>query len=133
MTEQKPMAFSDAVEIGAYQLAALWADRIQWPINEPPHRDDELAEVAVMSGLIHRLTSWRPIHIHRAILAGAGVDQVAAAFGGTVSGVADAWASWAEGQRNLRRREGRWGVSDDEYERVAAVFAAVRRGGDPGE
>jgi hypothetical protein len=63
---------------------------------------DELAELACMSALARWLTRWQPIHIHRAILAGAKPEAVAAALGGSF-GLRQAQATEPGGDNSHRR------------------------------
>lgn len=44
-----------------------------------------------MSALARWLVRWQPIQLHRAILAGTGLEEVAAALGG---GIDDAFGLW---------------------------------------
>jgi hypothetical protein len=85
---------------------------------------DELAELAYMSALACWLARWQPIHIHRAVLAGAEPAAVAAALGGSVAEAFGCWHSWAVKQRDVLVC-GKPGVTTEEYETVACVFAAV--------
>jgi len=119
-----PVTFDQAEDVGAYALAARWADRMSWPF--PGHEDasDHLAELACMSVLARWLTRWQPIPIHRAVLAGAKPESVAAAFGGSVAEAFGCWREWATGQRDSVIC-GRPGVTAEDYETVAAAFAAA--------
>jgi hypothetical protein len=59
---ERPITFRAAEDLGAFQLAELWADRMAWPVTErTPY--DELAELAVMSALATWLNRWQPIAI----------------------------------------------------------------------
>jgi hypothetical protein len=65
----RPVTLSAAEDLGAFELAELWADRMAWPVDKrTPY--DELAELAVMSALAAWLRRWQPIAIHSAMLAG---------------------------------------------------------------
>jgi hypothetical protein len=66
---RKVVTFEEAEELGAFELARQWADRLSWPALDRS-ASDELAELAYMSALARWLTRWQPIHIHRAALAG---------------------------------------------------------------
>ncbi|HEX6525265.1 MAG TPA: hypothetical protein VF070_35450 [Streptosporangiaceae bacterium] len=57
------------MDLSAFDLAQLWADRTAWPIDERAQYD-ELSELAVMSALGTWLRRWQPIAIHSAMLAG---------------------------------------------------------------
>ena len=112
-----------AGELSPYELAARWADRLSWPVKRTAH--DELAELACTSALARWLTRWQPIHIHRALLAGASVQATADALGTSAAEACRSWYEWA-----IRQREsiicGRRGVSTEEYATVAQIFTAAR-------
>src|SRR5579875_2679195 len=119
---RKPLTFDEADELGGYTLAARWADRSSWPMPGGTDASDELAELACMSALARWLTRWQPIPIHRAVLAGAGPEAVAAAFGGTVAEAFACWHQWVTQQRDYGRPGA---VTDEEYDAVTEVFAAA--------
>ena len=74
-TPPRPITFRAAEDLGAFELAQLWADRTAWPIDERTQYD-ELSELAVMSGLGTWLRRWQPIAIHCAMLAGARSEAI---------------------------------------------------------
>ena len=120
---ERPVTFNAAEDLGAFQLAELWADRIAWPvIKRTPY--DELAELAVMSALAKWLTRWQPIAIHSAALAGARMEAIAGALGNGLQAAFERWHEWASQQRDFICN-GKPGITDDEYESVARRFAAV--------
>lgn len=121
--ESKPVTLDDAEALGAFGLASWWADRTSWPMQDGT-ASDELAELACMSALARWVTRWQPIHIHRAVLAGAKPEAAAAALGGTIDEAFRFWHSWATGQRELVIG-GKPGVTAKDYETVAGVFAAA--------
>jgi hypothetical protein len=121
---ERPVTFNAAAKLGAFELAALWADRTAWPIDErTPY--DELAELACMSALAWWLNCWLPIAIHGAMLAGAKPEAVAGALGSSVQVAFERWDEWASRQRDFII-DGKPGITEDEYEAVARRFAAVR-------
>ena len=122
-TPERPITFHAAEDIGAFQLAELWADRTAWPISERTAYD-ELAELATMSALAKWLARWQPIAIHSAVLAGARMESIAGALGNSLQVVFDSWHEWASRQRDFIIR-GKPGITEDEYEAVARRFAAV--------
>jgi hypothetical protein len=119
----KVVTFTEAEELGAFELARQWADRLAWPALDRT-ASDELAELAYMSALACWLARWQPIHIHRAVLAGAEPEAVAAALGSSITEAFGRWHRWA-----VRQREsvvcGRPGVTAEDYDAVARVFAAA--------
>jgi hypothetical protein len=84
-----------------------------------------------MSALADQLTRSAALGMHRALLAGASPEQVAAARGVTVGQAGEQWRTWASGQRK------RWlttppdgagsGLSAQEYDTVAALWLAAER------
>jgi hypothetical protein len=122
-TPERPIIFNAAEDLGAFELAQLWADRTAWPINERTAYD-ELAELATMSALAKWLTRWQPIAIHSAVLAGARIEAIAGALGDSLQVAFDRWLEWALHQRNFLT-DGKLGIAEEEYEAVARRFAAA--------
>lgn len=119
----RPITFNAAEDLGAFDLAQLWADRTAWPIDErTPY--DELAELAVMSALGAWLRRWQPIAIHSAMLAGARPEAVAGALGNSLEVAFERWREWAVRQRDFIVG-GEPGITADEYDAVTRRFAAV--------
>ncbi len=120
---ERPITFRAAEDLGAFELAHLWADRVAWPLNGRTAYD-ELAELAVMSALATWLRRWKPLAIHGAILAGARPEAVAGALGESIEVAFEWWHEWA-----LRQRDfiigGRPGITMEEYETVAGRFAVA--------
>ena len=79
-TPERPITFNAAEDLGAFELAQLWADRTAWPLSDRTAYD-ELAEPAVTSALAKWLTRWQPIAIHGAALVGARIEAIAGALG----------------------------------------------------
>jgi len=77
-----------------------------------------------MSALARWLARWRPISIHKAVLAGAEPGAVTAALGGSIAEAFGCWHEWASQQRDSVIC-GRPGVTAEDFEKVAAAFAAV--------
>ena len=119
----RPVTLSAAEDLGAFELAELWADRMAWPLNERTQYD-ELAELAVMSALAKWLLRWQPIAIHSAMLAGARPEAVAGALGDSLDVAYQRWREWAIRQRDFITG-GKLGITQDEYNAVAERFAAV--------
>ena len=120
---ERPITFNAAEDLGAFELAQLWADRMAWPITERTAYD-ELAELAVMSALAKWLTRWQPIAIHSAVLAGARMDTIAGALGNSLQVAFDRWHEWATSQRDFIIN-GKPLITEGEYETVASRFAAL--------
>ena len=119
----RPITFRAAENLGAFELAQLWADRTAWPIDErTPY--DELSELAVMSALRTWLTRWQPIAIHSAMLAGAKPEAIMAAMGAGLDVAFQRWHEWATQQRDFVFN-GKPGITEEEYRAVARRFATV--------
>jgi hypothetical protein len=125
-TPERPIAFNAAEDLGAFELAQLWADRTAWPLSDRTAYD-ELAELAVMSAPAKWLIRWQPIAIHSAVLAGARMEAIAGALGNSLQVAFDRWHEWATRQRDFIV-DGKAGIMEDEYEAVVRRFAAVRIG-----
>jgi hypothetical protein len=80
---------------------------------------------ALEAAIADRAAVHAVISIHRALLAGALVRQIADATGLTADQVTARWA-WAEGQVRLREQIGT-GMTREEYSRAAAVLAGHLR------
>jgi hypothetical protein len=122
-TPERPITFNAAENLGAFELAQLWADRTAWPLSERTAYD-ELAELATMSALAKWLTCWQPIAIHGAVLAGVRMEAMAGALGDSIQVAFDCWHEWASRQRDFIIN-GKPGITEEEYEAVARRFAAV--------
>jgi hypothetical protein len=116
----RPITFRAAENLGAFELAQLWADRAAWPLNERT----AYAELACMSALTTWLTRWQPIAIHSAVLAGARMEAIAGALGNSLQVAFDRWHEWAVGQRDFIT-DGKPGITKSEYQTLARRFLAV--------
>jgi hypothetical protein len=65
------------------------------------------------------------ISAHHALLAGAGMGEVAAAMGCSCSTLIRRWRSWAEGQVELERRIPGLGLSAEAFVVVEARLAGI--------
>lgn len=117
----RPITFRAANEIGALELARLWADPEAWPIGKRSVYD-ELAELSVMSALINALRAWQPMAIHGALREGARPEAIAAALGDNLETAYEQWRAWALRQRDLIVR-GKPALSAEEYGQVRSCFA----------
>jgi hypothetical protein len=122
-TSPRPITFRAAENLGAFELAQLWADRTAWPIDDRTHYD-ELSELAVMSALGAWLRRWQPVAIHSAMLAGARPEAIQGALGNILQVAFERWHEWALHQRDLIVG-GKPGITTDEYEAVAQAFASA--------
>ena len=120
---ERPITFRAAEDLGAFELAQLWADCSAWNLNERTEYD-ELAELACMSALAKWLDRWQPIAIHSAVLAGARMEAIAGALGSSLQEAFDCWHEWALRQRDFII-DSEPGITEDEYDAVARRFATV--------
>jgi hypothetical protein len=81
-----------------------------------------LRQAALESAIAQRMAVRAVVSVHRALLAGATLVQVADAAGMTCAEAAEQWRSWADGQRQLRQQVPGLGLSEAEYLRAAAVI-----------
>jgi hypothetical protein len=116
----RPITFRAAKDLGAFELARLWADSTAWPLAGRT-KYDELSELSVMSALGAWLRRWQPIAIHGAILAGARPEAVAGALGDDVEVAFERWRDWAVVQRDNIIGD-RPGITAEEYEAVFQRF-----------
>jgi hypothetical protein len=92
-----------------------------------------LGQAALESVIAARMAARAVVSMHRALLAGASLAQVADAAGVSSAEAARRWKSWADGQRELGRQVPGLGVSERDYLRAAAVIGADAAGsGDAG-
>lgn len=112
--------FDEAKQESAYNLARQWLD-LTFRF-EDLSAASELDEVAVMAALASWLTRWLPIHIHRSLIAGASIEEVAAAAGIEFSEVTRRWREWSDGQRQLQLTNRGTVDLSDEYDRVSELI-----------
>jgi hypothetical protein len=81
-----------------------------------------LRQAALESVIAERMRVRAVISIHRALLGGVSVAEIAHVTGSTCEHVADCWRLWADGQRHLNTQYPRLGLDQREYEQAAAVI-----------
>lgn len=82
-----------------------------------------LRQVALESLVAEWMRVGAAIDAHRALLAGAGVGEVAAAMGCSCEVLASRWRVWAEGQAELGRRSPGLGMTPEVFALVEARLA----------
>lgn len=92
-----------------------------------------LRQAALESVIAQKMRTRATISIHRALLAGVSVGEIAHVLGNSPVCVADRWRGWADGQRRLNTQCPGLGLRQGEYERAAAVLGAVSAGDDTTE
>lgn len=128
--------FEDAELLGAYPLAQLWADPARLPVDVPAEAarragitvrtvEHDLDEVAVMAALASWLRRWLPISMHRALLRGASIEEVAAAAGVEFREATRMWREWSDGQRSLQREKPYLPDHTAEYDQVDELIRSA--------
>ena len=80
-----------------------------------------LGQAALESVIAQRMAARAVLSMHRALLGGATLAQVADAAGLTCAEAAGRWRSWADGQRQLKQQVPGLGMSEHDYLRAAAA------------
>jgi hypothetical protein len=83
-----------------------------------------LRQAALESVIAERMAVRAMVSMHRALLAGAALAQVADAAGVSCAEAAERWRLWADGQRELGRQVPGLGISERDYRRAAALIGA---------
>lgn len=97
MTAGLPSTFAEAERMRPFDLARIWGNVLTWPVVGRTAQDC-LEELAVMSALAYWLERWLPLQVHRAALAGASLEGIAAAAGTAPGAAAAMWQEWADRQ-----------------------------------
>lgn len=113
---------ADAERVNTFMLARRWADRTERPDPAARTVAGEVDELATMAALHKQIGRWLPLQIHRALLAGATVEQAAAAAGLTPLDLAQSWATWSINQRLLQEQMPDLPDHTAEYDQVGAVL-----------
>lgn len=88
--------------------AAEWIDvytHLEWLADVTTRREQRttavghLEEIARTAAVVQRLDGWQGLNVHRAVLAGATLLDLAAAFGEPAAAVVDRYRRWSTGQR----------------------------------
>ena len=87
-----------------------------------------LRQVTLESAIAARMAARAVVSIHRALLAGATLAQVADAAGLSSTEAARRWKSWADGQRELARQVPGLGISERDYLHAAVVISGDAAG-----
>lgn len=99
-----PLTFTEAEQHNAYALllelhehattVATGAERAQ-------DRDHYLGELALSAAVVAWWSRWQPLMMHKALVGGASLQEVAAAAGVTEVEAHHSWSTWAEQQAEL--------------------------------
>lgn len=120
-----PVTRSEAEQILFYDHVRWYAaerDRLAGHTNTDPAYHLEV--IARAAEIVHQLDGWQAITIHRAVLAGATLSDLAEAFGEPPSDVVDRWQRWSAERRQWW--EGGFVPPSDnpaKHDRVAATLA----------
>jgi hypothetical protein len=97
--QDSPLTFPEAESHGAFRLLTELYEHVsatdEQKMGDPGYR---LTELALAAAAVAWWTRWQPIAIHRALLAGASLGNVAAAIGTDESEAYQRWDAWAERQ-----------------------------------
>lgn len=99
-TDRPPATFAEASTLGPLALLEkLRAVGLARHLAMPnPPAEQLLGELALSSAVQHTWLQLQPIGVHRALVAGATVEQVAAAIGARPAAAAEIWLRWATRQ-----------------------------------
>lgn len=124
-------------KVNEFELLGLLRDHwLHRPIGDPDpraHQDHALRELAMAAAVVATWSGWLAIDVHRALLNGADLGDVAAAMGRTAPEVFEVWLPWVEGQVGLWHTSVQpgsgyeWpiGVSPEQRDLVLARFGSV--------
>lgn len=87
-----------------------------------------LRRAALEAVIARRMRIRTVISIHRALLAGISVGEIAHVLGSSHADIAECWRSWADEQRGLNAQCPGLGLGEREYDQVAAVIGADSSG-----
>jgi hypothetical protein len=107
----------------AYRAALITAS-----VDELSGRGDAayyLRQAALETVIARRMFVGATISIHRALLSGLSVEEIAHVLGTSPAEVAERWCSWAEGQVLLNAHCRGLGLSQREYDQAAAAIGAA--------
>jgi hypothetical protein len=92
------LTFAEAERRSPYALLLELHEHAQ-----PSHDDagGHLTELALAAAVVSSWTQWQPLTIHRALLSGASLGEVAAATGLDRAEVVRRWTRWASAQASL--------------------------------
>jgi hypothetical protein len=91
--------------------------------------DYYVRQAALESVIADRMRVCAVISMHRALLAGVSVDELAHVLGTRHADVAERWRGWADGQRRLNSQCPGLGIGQREYEQVAAALEPAASSG----
>jgi hypothetical protein len=118
------------VAMDAYQaaFAAATAEELAGQGGAAYH----VRQVALETVIAEGMRVCAVISMHRALLAGASVGEVAHVVGSSPAEVAERWRGWADGQLRLNAQCPGLGVGRREYDQVAAALRAGSSAGSSG-
>jgi hypothetical protein len=93
----------------------------------------QVRQVALETVIAEGMRVCAVISIHRALLAGASVGELAHVLGSSPTEVAERWRGWADGQLRLNTQCPGLGVGRREYDQVTAALHAGSSAGSTGE
>ena len=101
MTSEHPITRRDADRINLYEHLAWYLDVAARPAHDSTDRLAHLEELARVSVVVWLLDGWQAIEVHKAVRAGATLQEVVLALGEPAEQVVARWRRWSAGQRGL--------------------------------
>lgn len=131
MTTAAPATFEHYEAENAYGLLGQLHDLAVSPTTG---LDQDLTVIAMAAAVVSWWGRWQPGMVHRALVAGASVDQVVAATGRPMADLYQAWRVFARGQVGLyedclaRGRAHPLGMAPGARDQVEALFVGALAG-----
>ncbi len=124
---QRPLVtFTEAAAHNPFSLLTELHDQaMALRLHEKPSTF-HLTELALSAAVVAWWSRWQPIAMHRALVAGASLSEVAAAAGTSEAETYQRWNEWGEQQSRLVIA-GRVGVDAAEVAEIRARYGDVRR------
>jgi len=134
-TVQSPRTLVGAEPLNGYALLTLLHDHAL-RLNDSGERTDEadhhLTQLALSAAVVSWWSRWQPTSMHRALVAGSTLAEVAAAAGATEDETFARWSAWAERQTRLwLRGEPRLGLDPAEATSIRTRLGRSDREGNP--
>jgi len=123
----QPVTFADAQQHNPFTLLMELRDHVlavDADGSQPEDGRHHLTELALSAAVVDWWSRWQPITMHRALLAGASLAEVAAAAGTTEADVASRWSAWSTRQERLVIN-GRPSIDPDEGAAIRARIASA--------
>ncbi len=117
--QRPPVTFTEAEAHNPFALLTELRDHAMALRLEEKPPTFHLTELALSAAVVAWWSRWQPIAMHRALLAGTSLSEVAAAIGATEAEAYGRWSEWADRQAQLVIAE-RPGIEPDEVATIRA-------------